>query len=137
MMESAKVFMNGRSQAVRLPKAFRFEGSEVYIKHTPQGVLIVPKEPSVWDTWEASLHEHAEVPFVDGREQGEAQVREGWMSYLIDTNICIYLMKNRPPVLSPDCANLTCPRSKYLPLPSPSCNSASPTASMLSAISVV
>ena len=31
-METAKLFMNGRSQAVRLPKEFRFDGDEVYIK---------------------------------------------------------------------------------------------------------
>jgi antitoxin VapB len=40
-METAKLFTNGRSQAVRLPKAFRFEGSEVYIKKVDGGVLLI------------------------------------------------------------------------------------------------
>jgi len=37
IMETAKIFTNGRSQAVRLPKAFRFNGNEVYIKKTSEG----------------------------------------------------------------------------------------------------
>jgi antitoxin VapB len=42
-MTTAKVFMSGRSQAVRLPRAFRFDTAEVYIRRTPEGVLLVPK----------------------------------------------------------------------------------------------
>lgn len=38
----AKLFMNGRSQAVRLPKEFRFEGTEVRIRRTGSGVLLEP-----------------------------------------------------------------------------------------------
>ena len=38
----AKLFRNGRSQAVRLPKEFRFEGDRVRIRRTPQGVLLQP-----------------------------------------------------------------------------------------------
>ena len=41
---TAKLFMHGRSQAVRLPKEFRFEGTEVHIKRTPSGVLLIPKK---------------------------------------------------------------------------------------------
>ena len=41
-MEIAKVFQTGRSQAVRLPKAFRFNGSEVAIKSFGRGVLLMP-----------------------------------------------------------------------------------------------
>ena len=51
-MEKAKIFMNGRSQAVRLPKKFRFKGSEVYIKKTEEGVLLIPKNNSICDVWE-------------------------------------------------------------------------------------
>ena len=40
MMETAKLFRNGRSQAVRLPKAYRFEGNEVYIKKNPDLIKI-------------------------------------------------------------------------------------------------
>lgn len=42
-MDTAKVFMSGRSQAVRLPKEYRFDTDEVYIRRTAEGVLLVPK----------------------------------------------------------------------------------------------
>ncbi len=54
-METAKLFSNGRSQAVRLPKEFRLEGKEVFIKKTGAGILLLPKNQSVWDAWEQSL----------------------------------------------------------------------------------
>lgn len=41
-MKTAKVFKHGNSQAVRLPKEFRFEGDEVLIKHAAGGVLLLP-----------------------------------------------------------------------------------------------
>jgi antitoxin VapB len=42
-MQTAKIFMNGKSQAVRLPKEFRFDGSEVYIKKVNGTVVLTPK----------------------------------------------------------------------------------------------
>jgi antitoxin VapB len=44
----AKIFMNGRSQAVRLPKEFRFEGGEVNIRRVGQDVVLSPRHKS-WD----------------------------------------------------------------------------------------
>ena len=44
-MKSAKVFMNGRSQAIRLPREFRVSGKEVYLKKTPEGFLVMEKDP--------------------------------------------------------------------------------------------
>jgi antitoxin VapB len=41
-MKTAKVFRHGNSQAVRLPKEFRFEGDEVLIKRTAAGILLMP-----------------------------------------------------------------------------------------------
>ena len=67
-METAKIFINGRSQAVRLPKAYRFEGSEVYIKKTSEGVLLIPKNKSIWDIWEKNLMKYDE-PFMIKRNQ--------------------------------------------------------------------
>jgi antitoxin VapB len=46
MSATAKVFMSGRSQAVRLPKEFRFDVDEVQIERTPAGVLLRAKSPS-------------------------------------------------------------------------------------------
>lgn len=71
-MESAKLFQNGRSQAVRLPKSFRFEGDEVYIKKVAEGVLLLPKSRSVWDIWEKNLMKYEE-PFMIERNQPEAE----------------------------------------------------------------
>ena len=48
-MDTAKVFMTGRSQAVRLPKAYRFEGDEVLIKRVGDAVVLLPRTHS-WDT---------------------------------------------------------------------------------------
>jgi len=67
-METAKLFINGRSQAVRLPKAYRFEGNEVYIKKMSGGVLLIPKNQSVWDLWERNLMKYEE-PFMTERNQ--------------------------------------------------------------------
>lgn len=48
-MESlAKLFKNGRSQAVRLPKAFRFEGTEVRIRKQGKKVILEPVEKTKW-----------------------------------------------------------------------------------------
>ena len=44
-MKKAKLFRDGRSQAVRLPREFRFEGDEVYIKRVPGGVLLSERDP--------------------------------------------------------------------------------------------
>jgi antitoxin VapB len=54
-METAKVFMNGRSEAVRLPKNCRFDAREVYIKKIGDLVLLVPKKKS-WDVFLSSLN---------------------------------------------------------------------------------
>jgi antitoxin VapB len=43
-VQTAKIFKYGNSQAVRLPKEFRFEGTEVHIKRTPSRVLLIPKK---------------------------------------------------------------------------------------------
>jgi antitoxin VapB len=65
----AKLFQNGRSQAVRLPKSFRFEGDRVRIRRVPQGVLL---EPLIPDTagWFKNLDEFNDEPFLPrGRRQ--------------------------------------------------------------------
>ncbi len=67
-MESAKLFNNGRSQAVRLPKAYRFEGNEVYIKKVAGGVLLISKNQSLWDLWEKNLLKY-DTPFMMERNQ--------------------------------------------------------------------
>lgn len=69
MNKRAKLFLNGRSQAVRLPLEFRFPGSEVRITRHGRGVLLEPLEWNV-DDWFASLDRFATEPFMpDGRHQ--------------------------------------------------------------------
>jgi antitoxin VapB len=75
-MKTAKLFSNGRSQAVRLPKDFRFDGNEVYIKKIAGGVLLIPKDMTVWDIWEQNLMKY-EGPFMVERNQPEPQERAG------------------------------------------------------------
>jgi len=50
-MKSAKIFTNGQSQAVRLPKEYRFEEDKVFIKKLNDMVVLIPKNSnSVWNT---------------------------------------------------------------------------------------
>ena len=48
IMGTAKLFRNGRSQAVRLPKEFRFEGAEVNIRRAGKRVILEPKKRRLW-----------------------------------------------------------------------------------------
>ena len=76
MSKTAKLFTNGRSQAVRLPKEFRFEGDKVRIRKVPQGVLL---EPMISDAaeWFAKLDRYNSEPFMpEGREQPPAPERD-------------------------------------------------------------
>jgi len=80
----AKLFQNGRSQAVRLPAAYRFDTKEVFIRQDPQtGDVILSRKPASWDDFFAAL-KGAEVPadFLDHTERAqESQDRdpfEGW-----------------------------------------------------------
>ena len=66
-METAKLFMNGRSQAVRLPKGFRFEGGEVFVKKVGNAVVLLPRRHS-WDTLYGSLGSFSE-DFMEERAQ--------------------------------------------------------------------
>ncbi len=66
-METAKLFRNGRSQAVRLPKEFRFEGDEVNIKRVGNGVLLLPMKDS-WDSLFQSLEKFSD-DFMEDRSQ--------------------------------------------------------------------
>ena len=70
-MDTAKIFMTGRSQAVRLPKEYRFAGDEVFIKRVGDAVVLMPRQLS-WDTLFASL-EQFEPGFKLQREQPRMQ----------------------------------------------------------------
>ena len=72
-MQTARLFQSGRSQAVRLPKEYRFAGTEVMVTHFGKGVLLLPVDDP-WQTLVAGL-DAFEPGFVLTREQPEEQVR--------------------------------------------------------------
>jgi antitoxin VapB len=73
-VETAKLFRNGRSQAVRLPKEFRFEGSEVYIKRVGNAVVLIPHRES-WQSLFDSLSQFSD-DYMERRDQPPLQPRE-------------------------------------------------------------
>lgn len=73
-MKSAKLFTNGRSQAVRLPQDCRFTGTEVFISRYDGLVILIPKQSS-WASLIRSLEQFS-PDFMDAREQPPIQTRE-------------------------------------------------------------
>lgn len=75
-MQTAKLFRNGHSQAVRLPRDFRFEGDKVFIKRVGNAVVLLPYS----DSWGA-LVESLDLfsgDFMEDREQPVQQRRESF-----------------------------------------------------------
>lgn len=65
-METAKIFENGRSQAVRLPKKFRFIEEEVFVQKLGNAVILTPKE-EVWQTFLDGINGFSNDFLEDGR----------------------------------------------------------------------
>jgi antitoxin VapB len=74
-MKTAKLFRNGESQAVRLPKEFRFAGSEVLIQRVGDAVVLLPKARS-WNTLLGSLEKFPADFMADRDQPREPDVRE-------------------------------------------------------------
>jgi antitoxin VapB len=75
-MQTAKLFQNGRSQAVRLPKEYGFTGKEVFIQKVGDSVILFPKN-RVWETFLNGLNGFTDDFMTEGRQQPEMQEREG------------------------------------------------------------
>lgn len=73
-MKTAKLFKNGQSQAVRLPKEFRFRGSSVYIQRLGSYVVLVPKHDPWRSMFDATRRFSAD--FMSKRDQGTQPDRE-------------------------------------------------------------
>jgi len=73
-MKTAKIFKNGQSQAVRLPKEFRFDDSEVYIKKSGNVVQLIPRTDS-WNSLFSSLKKFSR-DFMARRVQPKLEERE-------------------------------------------------------------
>jgi antitoxin VapB len=73
-MKTAKIFKNGQSQAVRLPKEFRFAGKEVFIRKIGNAVHLIPCNGS-WDLLVGSLKKFT-ADFMPERTQPRLEKRE-------------------------------------------------------------
>ena len=73
----AKIFMHGRSQAVRLPLAFRLPGDRVRVRRVESGILLEPMVTDI-EAWFAELDKFSGVPFMeDDRRQPRMPQAEG------------------------------------------------------------
>jgi antitoxin VapB len=75
-MQTAKIFINGRSQAVRLPKDFRFDEKDVFIKKIGRMVVLLPKDDP-WSSLVNSLDQFTE-DFMENREQPDQNPRNNF-----------------------------------------------------------
>lgn len=76
-VEVAKVFMNGQSQAVRLPKAFRVDTDEVFIMRENGRIVLVPKPKMTWDEYFQSAENFPDFD-VERRTIAKPTDRELW-----------------------------------------------------------
>jgi antitoxin VapB len=80
-MKKAKVFLNGRSQAVRIPAEYRFDADEIYVRRDEEtGDLILSERPPASVNWDRIYAALDQAGFPDGfmaeREQGVSERRE-------------------------------------------------------------
>jgi len=76
-MATAKLFQNGRSQAVRLPKEFRLPGNEVKISKQGNKIILEPIESS-WEQWFEAMTQFSDDFMADGRNQPEQAQERDW-----------------------------------------------------------
>ncbi len=76
-MRKAKLFQNGRSQAIRLPKEFRLDGHEVYLRKTPEGFFVSPRNP--WELFFEGVEELSD-DFMAGRRRQPKPQKRKWQA---------------------------------------------------------
>ncbi len=74
-MQTAKLFKNGRSQAVRLPKEYALPGKEVYVKKIDGVVVLIPKGGDPWGPLIDSLDKFSDDFMSFNRDQGTFERR--------------------------------------------------------------
>jgi antitoxin VapB len=72
-MDTAKLFQNGKSQAVRLPKKYRLPGDKVFIQKIGDAVILLPYD-NLWQAWLENLN-HFSADFMETRIQPKQQTR--------------------------------------------------------------
>ncbi len=75
-MDTAKLFKNGRSQAVRLPKEYALPGDEVYVKKINGVVVLIPKDGDLWRSFVESLDKFSDDFLRFKRDQGRFEPRD-------------------------------------------------------------
>jgi antitoxin VapB len=73
-MVVAKVFRTGRSQAIRLPKEFRVAADTVHLKRTPEGFLVITKDP--WEIFFEGVEQLSDKFLDSARVQPELETRD-------------------------------------------------------------
>ena len=73
-MQTARLFINGRSQAVRLPKEYQFKGENVYIQKVGEAVILVPFDKD-WEVFIHGINSFSDDFMAEGRLQGNDQDR--------------------------------------------------------------
>lgn len=76
-MQTAKLFINGRSQAVRLPKEYKFSGNDVIIQKVGEAVILLPHNKS-WEVFLHGLNGFSDDFMSDGRAEDIKQNRESF-----------------------------------------------------------
>jgi antitoxin VapB len=74
-MQTARLFINGRSQAVRLPKEYQFRGDNVYIQKVGEAVILVPVDKD-WETFLHGVNSFSEDYMAEERFQGMDHTRD-------------------------------------------------------------
>ena len=73
-MNVAKVFQSGSDRAIRLPDEFRVDADEVYLRRTPDGFLVTPRDP--WEVFYEGVEELSDGFFREGRVQPPVEQRD-------------------------------------------------------------
>jgi antitoxin VapB len=74
-MQTARLFINGRSQAVRLPKEYKFSGESVYVQKVGEAVILVPFDKE-WEVFMHGINSFSDDFMSEGRSQGIDQERD-------------------------------------------------------------
>ena len=74
-MQTARIFLNGRSQAVRLPKEYKFNSEKVYIQRVGDAVILLPVDKQ-WEVFLHGLNGFSDDFMSEGRQQGADQERD-------------------------------------------------------------
>lgn len=76
-LKTARLFANGRSQAIRLPKEYQFKGDDVFIQKVGEAVILFPVDKD-WEVFLHGLHSFSDGFMSEGRLQGTEQKRENF-----------------------------------------------------------